>query len=258
MNNQKPLKLGMKYGAMKLNKGGCMSCGNMEHTGCVCHMLGAGKKQKKKGGELPQYMENIMRAYENQDNKPDKYTGYTMEELALMPATERRRIKREAETKRYNTDLQEATKEAMKRIRGGVLDKNKSNLLRSKFQSLNRQHEEMKKAQEEADRKAQEEADRKAREAEKGDWLDDIFDFATDKLIDYGSKAIGSVIPGTEGIAKTGLKALQKGLKGMGEPRQLSQKQKEYQQALQLIKKKYNLNHKQAMVKYANIKNQLK
>jgi hypothetical protein len=49
------------------------------------------------------------------------------------------------------------------------------------------------------------------------------------------------------------LKALQKGLKGG----QMSQKQKEYQQALELIKKKYNVNHKQAMVKYKMLKNNL-
>jgi hypothetical protein len=233
MNTMKPLKLGMKYGAMKVKKGGCMTCGNMQHTGCMCHMLGAGVKRIKKAGELPNYLENLMKAYEDQDNKPDKYTGKTMEELAQMTPEERRKIKKEAEKQRG------------KERRGGA-PREKSKLLRDKFGSLYEKQQDYKRAEDERLKKLTEPEE---------DWLDKAFDWATDKLIDYGSKAIGSVIPvkGVEDVAKTGLKALQKGLKGG----QMSQKQKEYQQALELIKKKYNVNHKQAMVKYKMLKNNL-
>lgn len=242
-----PMRFGLKYGALKMKKAGCMSCGNMEHTGCVCHMLGAGKKKKSMYGgaedELPDYMKNLMLAYEQQNNKPDQYTGYTMEELATMPVSERRRIKRDAEKKRYDAQR-----------RGGAVDKMKASLLRDKFKSLNKQHTEIKRKSDEEDRiRMQAE-----KEEEEGDWLDDAFEFATDKLIEYGSKGIAAAIPipGVEKLAKTGLTALQKKLKEGGQ-RVQSQKQIEYQQALGIIKKKYGLNHKEAMIKYKEIKNNM-
>jgi hypothetical protein len=179
MNSTKPLRMGMKYGAMKAKKGmshnmsnpaervslgGCMHCGNMEHKGCMCHMLG-GAKRKKKVDNIPNYIKN-------------------------------------------------------------------------------------------------------SQVMEGEGWLEDAFDWTTDKLVDIGAKAIGSYLPIPENLAKTGLKALQKGIKKpvvgvierklQGKGRPMSQKQQEYQQALELIKKKHNLNNKQAMIKYKEMKSKIK
>jgi hypothetical protein len=114
------------------------------------------------------------------------------------------------------------------------------------MRNLNKQNEEL-KLNREAEEKQKEKEARK-----EGNWLDKAFDFATDKIIDVGSKAIGTFIPGTEGIIKKGAIALKEKLQGQGKPQ--SEKQKQYQEALNIIKKKYNMNHKEAMTKYKQIR----
>lgn len=245
---------------------------------CLCHMLGKGLMKKKlamrggaNGEDVPEYMKNLLLAYENQDNKPDKYTGYTMEELALMPPAERRRIKKEAERKRYDEKLGMATEEALKKIRGrgrkcagvrsagvksGGIDKSKVSLLKDKFKSINKQHEEIKRKQEEEDKKLAKE--------ESGDWLDDLFDMATEGVIDLTSKGLSQFgVP--EKLTKGALKGLKSKLEGMGKkekkPRKVgvrSPAQLKYQDDLKKIREKYNLSFKDTLKKYKELKNKNK
>lgn len=281
MYNMEPIKIGKAYGVMKMKKeggrkskeGGCHMCGNMEHTGCMCHMLGSGKKKAgrptklkmgsarsagarsagasdfdKPENELPDYLKNVLLAYENQDNEPDKFTGYTMEQLATMPVEQRRKIKRDAEKKRYDETLQQATKEAMKRLRGGKVSKEK---VAEKRKQLQQGYDNMM-----AMKKRQEEEEARLRKEEEGDWLDDAFDWATDQVINLTSKGLSTFgVP--EGLTKGAMTGLKKTLQGLGEPkkpRKMSAKQMEYQKRLKMIRQKYGLSFKDALKKYSQLK----
>lgn len=291
MYNMEPIKIGKAYGVMKMKKeggaslsmkeprgkpgrkskkGGCGMCGNMEHTGCMCHMLGAGKKKAgrptklkmgsarsagasvfdKPENELPDYLKNALLAYENQEeNVRDPYTGYSQEELALMPVEQRRKIKRDAEKKRYDETLQQATKEAMKKLRGGKVSKEKVAEKRRQLQSGYDNMMAMKKKQEEEEARQQAEED-------SGDWLDDAFDWATDQVINLTSKGLSTFgVP--EGLTKGAMTGLKKTLQGLGEPkkpRKMSAKQMEYQKRLKMIREKYGLSFKDALKKYSQMK----
>ncbi|HEY9705363.1 MAG TPA: hypothetical protein V6C58_23190 [Allocoleopsis sp.] len=225
--SNKPLRIGLKYGAMKANKGGCMACGNMEHSGCMCHMLGAGKN--KKGGFLDKENQNLLNAFANQENPVNKYTGMTKEELAKVPLEERRKLKKEAMKKEYENRLrlaseevqnemkqEEINKRIQKKLRGGKVDKELVKEKKAMLEEVQKGNKEFKKAYEARIKQLDEEA-RKEEEAEhnKKSWLDKAFDFATDKLedlVDMGLSEIG--VP--KGMTKKGLKALENKLREGG------------------------------------------
>jgi hypothetical protein len=114
----------------------------------------------------------------------------------------------------------------------------------------------------ERNKKIQEKLDKEEEERQKKDksWLDKAFDFATDKVIDIGSKAIGQFVPGTEGLVKKGLVKLKEKLgEGKAKPKRvMSQKQKEYQEALKMIREKYGLSFKETLQKYKQLNSKLK
>ena len=277
METKKPLKLGLKYGAMKMKKvglvpdsvriAGCMSCGNMEHTGCVCHMLGAGKKPRKskKGGIA------------------------TQEELEKMTPAQRRKLKREATKLSQVETKQKDEEQYLKALSDPKFDEYFTQM--DKNEKYRKDHPEIYKdpnwyakltprekatmerktkiankeyfdAMEERNKKIQEKLDKEEEERQKKDksWLDKAFDFATDKVIDIGSKAIGQFVPGTEGLVKKGFVKLKEKLgEGKAKPKRvLSQKQKEYQEALKMIQDEYKVSFKEALQKYKELKSKIK
>lgn len=258
MNTQKPLKVGLKYGAMKMKKGmpkqpcstslgGCGTCGNMEHTGCLCHMLGAGRKTKKGGIATQEEMEKLTPT-ERRKLKSQATKQSQIETKKKMKEEEEARQNNPAYDELYNKqDKAFAYFKSPEYIQERDRIKSLTPAQRAReMRNLNKQNEELKL-------KREEEEKRKEQESRKdGDWLDKAFDFATDKIIDVGSKAIGTFIPNSEGIIKKGATALKEKLQGLGKPQ--SEKQKQYQEALNIIKKKYNMNHKEAMTKYKQIR----
>ena len=252
--NNKPLKLGLKYGAMKAVKGGCMSCGNMNHTGCMCHMLGAGKM--KKGGRKRLTIEEETAKLTKNKGKMDLIK---QSQEQAKQQEEERYLKSLADPKydeyftkmEKNEEYRKAHPEIYKDPNwyAKLTPREKAKMERKTAVANKEYYDTM----EERNKKIQEKLDKEEEERQKKDksWLDKAFDFATDKVIDIGSKAIGQFVPGTEGLIKKGFVKLKEKL-GEGK-RPLSEKQQQYQEALKMIRNKYNISHKEALQKYKQI-----
>lgn len=247
------LKLGKKNGVLIVKKAGCMSCQDEKHKTCLCHILGG-----KKGGKIPK--EEIQKAKLKdekkrasvswiQDNADKQYLEQFDEEAQKIKEKQKKLSQKIQTDPKYREAYMRQTKKREQKEYDEKIIKDKED-------------------------RAMKEAIIAEEERKRAEKNKDLFDKITEKAIDLTKKIplVGDVV----NLATSKVYDKLKDLRDIRQPqftvedfkdepdymgngkKKLSQKQLEYQQALNIIKNKFKLNHKQAMMKYKEIHNKIK